>query len=76
MKKQILLLRKGKKRLQSNMYDSNEAMQKKLTDKQYVLYLRTDAQEVNYIDSKNIISGTMTEKEFDTIDTPTHVGIV
>ncbi len=76
MKKKILKLRVGKRRLHANSYDTFEAMKGKLTDKQYILYWRVDAQECVYIDSKNILTGQMSEKVFDTIDKTTIYGTV
>lgn len=67
-KKQILELRKGLKRVNIDLYSDSTGLQKKIKDNEYCLYLRVDAEEVIYIDKKNIIKGEMTEKVFDTID--------
>jgi hypothetical protein len=68
MKKKILELRKGKKRLSTNTWESYAGMQSKLTDKQYLLMWRVDAKQVIYIDKNNIVTGQMSERVFDTID--------
>jgi len=69
MKNKILELRKGKKRISTNVWESYSGMQSKLTDKQYLLMWLVDAKECIYIDKGNILTGAMSEKTFDTIDT-------
>lgn len=76
MKSKILTLRKGKKRVGTTLYDDNIKMQNNLTNKQYILYWRVDAQQCVYIDKDNILVGQMTEKQFDSIDSPKIYGTV
>lgn len=75
-KQQILELRKGKRKLSVNSYDTADAMQKKLQPNEYLLFWRVAAEMVVYIDSENIITGPMTERVFDTIDTVKSYGTI
>lgn len=67
-KKQIIEARKGKKRVESALWTNCKQEQEKLGDREYSMHWRVDAQEVVYVDKKNIIVGEMSEKVFDTID--------
>lgn len=76
MKKKILELRKGKRKMGINLWESYEGMQKKLTAKQYLLFWRVDAMQCVYIDKDNILTGDMSEKVFDTIDVVNQYGTI
>ena len=68
MKKKILALKKGKRKMSVNIWQTWVEMQNKLKGNEYILFWNVAGKEVWYIDKGNMLTGSMTEKVFDTID--------
>ena len=68
MKNKILALKKNKRRMFLNIWQTWDGMQNKLKENEYILFWRVADKEVWYIDKQNLLTGAMTEKVFDTID--------